>query len=140
MADDGFNSEACAVRQLSCAERTALKRQCVARANEERQQLLRRLPSRLATALRLACRRLNELRLAVTRRLIARERRMQALRQLAGMSDRELRDIGISRLDIVAAARSDAARLRGDLSALGIQATQGEKHAKGLLDCPRLCS
>ena len=140
MADDGFNPEGGAVRHLSCRERTALREHLIACANEERQRLLRRAAARIAGALRHAWRRANELYIAAMRRLVVRHRRMEALRQLAGMTDRELRDIGISRLEISAAARSDAAWPRGDQSTSTIRSTQGENRAKGLLDRPRLCS
>ena len=140
MADDGFIPELGAVRHLSCRERAELKAHVMARANDERQRLLRRWAGRIVQAFRLAWRRARELHLAAMHRLIVRLERQAALRQLAAMDDRELRDIGISRLEITAAARSDSAWPRGDRKTPAIKATQGEKHAKGLLDRPRLCS
>jgi len=140
MADDGFNHDTCAVRHLSCRERTALRKRVMDRAYEERQRLLRHWAVRIAQALRRAWWRVNELHLAAMRRLIARLERAAALRQLAAMSDRELRDIGISRLEIRAATQSDNAWPRGDRNPSAIQSKRGENHAKGLLDRPRLCS
>ena len=139
MADDGFISDRCTVRHLSCRERAELKERVIARADKERQRLLRRWAASIVQAFRPVWRRANELHLAAMRRLIVRLERQAALRQLAAMDDRELRDIGISRLEIEAAARSND-WTRGDRSPSGIQAAPGEKHAKGLLDRPRLCS
>jgi hypothetical protein len=136
MADDGFDSSA-AVRHLSCRERAALKERLIARAQDERRQVARRWALRTSLALRRVWRRISELYRAVMLRLIARQNRLAALRQLAAMSDLELRDIGLSRLEITAAARSNAAWPRGERSP---STMQGEKHAKGLLDRPRLCS
>jgi len=140
MANDGFNPDGCAVRRLSCRERMLLKERLIAWAHEERRRLMRLWAARIAEALRLALRRVNELRIAAIRRFIVRHRRMEALRQLAGMTDRELRDIGISRLEIGAAARLHTAWPRGDRSTSEIRSIQGENRAKGLLDRPRLCS
>lgn len=140
MADDGFDPDARAVRQLSCRERAALKERLIAQAHEERRRVARRWAARTSRALRLAWCRISELYGAALRRLVARQNRLAALRQLAAMSDLELRDIGLSRLEIKAAARSDAAWPRGERSSSATQAKQGEKHAKGLLDRPRLCS
>src|ERR1700744_6508454 len=114
MANDGFDPNACAVRHLSCRERAALKERLVARAHEERRQRARRWAVRTGNAFRLAWRRTGELCRIAMRRLIARKNRLAALRQLAARSDLELRDIGLSRLEIVAAARSDQAWPRGD--------------------------
>ena len=140
MADDGFSHDTCAVRHLSCRERTALKERVMARAYEERRRLLRRWGTTIIQVLHLACRRASELHIAAMRRLTVRLERAAALRQLAAMSDRELRDIGISRLEVRAATQSDDAWPRGDRNASAIQSKRRGKHAKGLLDRPRLCS
>jgi len=140
MANDGFDPNACNIRHLSCRERAALKEHFIARAHEERRQLARQWARRTSQALQLTWGRVGELYRAAVRRLIVRQNRLAALRQLAAMNDRELRDIGLSRLEIMAAARSDTAWPRGDRSPSTTQATQGKKHAKGLLDRPRLCS
>jgi uncharacterized protein YjiS (DUF1127 family) len=140
MADDGFDPDTCAVRHLSCRERTALKERVTTRANEERRRLLRRGAAKTIQALHLTWRHVSRPFVAAAHYLIARQMQLSALRQLAAMDDRELRDIGISRLEIGAAAQSRAPWPRGDRNASGIQPTQGEKHVKGLLDRPRLCS
>lgn len=140
MADDGFSPDACTVRHLSYRERAALKERFIARASEERQRLLRRWTMRISQTLHLIWRRIGERYTAAAYRFIARRERMAELRQLAGMSDIELRDIGLSRLEITAVARSGAAWPRGDRSSSAMRPTQGEKHAKGLLDRPRICS
>src|SRR5512140_2294309 len=121
MADDGFSHDTCAVRHLSCRERATLKERVIARATDERQRLLRHWGAKIIQVLHPACRRASELYIAATRRLTARLERTAALRQLAAMSDRELRDVGISRLEIKAAARSDAAWPRGDRNSATMQ-------------------
>lgn len=140
MAPDGFNPDACTIRHLSCREWTVLKKHFIARAHDERTRLLRRCAARTVRALHLVWRDLRELYATAAQRFLARRRRWEALHQLATMTDRELRDIGISRLDIRAAAQSEAASPRGDGNPSGIRATQGSKHAESLLDRPRLCS
>jgi uncharacterized protein YjiS (DUF1127 family) len=140
MADDGFSHDTCTIRHLSCRERMAMKERVIARANDERQRLLRHWAAQVIAALRPAWRRLSELYMTTMRHLVARHMRMNALRQLAAMSDRELRDMGISRLEIRAAARSDAAWPRGERSTSTTQVKQGENYAESLLDRPRLCS
>jgi uncharacterized protein YjiS (DUF1127 family) len=140
MADDGFNPDSYAVRHLSCRERKALKERFIARANEERRRLLRRCAVRTGRALRQAWQRVSSVCAAVVRYFIAKQGRLAALRQLAAMSDRELRDIGISRLEIRAATQSEDAWPRGDRAIPAIKPTHGGNHAKGLLDRPRLCS
>jgi uncharacterized protein YjiS (DUF1127 family) len=140
MAHDGFNPDTSTVRHLSCRERTALKERVTARANEERRRLLRRWAAKIIHALHLAWRHVSRSFVSVARRLVARQMQLSALRQLAAMDDRELRDIGISRLEIKAAVQSRALWPGDDRSASRTQPTQGEKHAKGLLDRPRLCS
>jgi uncharacterized protein YjiS (DUF1127 family) len=138
MANDGFDPNACNIRHLSCRERAALKGQIVARANEERRRLLRHCAMRAGQLLRRAWGRIGELYRAAVRRLIVRQNRLAELRQLAAMSDRELRDIGLSRLEIKAAVRTGTDWPGGGRRSLKTQ--EGEKHAKGLLDRPRLCS
>ena len=140
MANDGSDPDASAVRHLSCRERAELKERLIARAHEERRQLIRRWAAQTSRMLHLAWRRIGELYRAAMRGLVERQNRLAALRQLGAMSDLELRDIGLSRLEIKAAARSDSAWPRRDRGPPATQSTQGNTHAKGLLDRPRLCS
>ena len=106
MADDGFNPDASAIRQLSCRERTMLKERVVARANDERQRLFRQAAAKTIQTLHLAWRHMSRPFVAAAHHLVARHTQLSALRQLAAMEDRELRDIGISRLEIGAAVQS----------------------------------
>jgi uncharacterized protein YjiS (DUF1127 family) len=145
MSDDGFNPDAREIRQLSCCERAALRRRLITRAHHERNRLLIQwIGSAVRPPLALVRRGLNELFIAArtaARRLLARRRQMAELRQLAAMSDLELRDIGITRLEIGAAARSGTLWPRYGLRASPTTSTkQGEKYAQSLLDCPRLGS
>ena len=140
MADDGFDFDTCVVRHLSCRERSALRKRVIARANDERRRLLRRGAAKIIQALYLAWRHLSRPFVAAAHHLIARQMQLSALRQLASMDDLELRDIGISRLEIRAAVQSRAIWPGSDRGASRMQPTQGEKHANGLLDRPRLCS
>jgi uncharacterized protein YjiS (DUF1127 family) len=114
MADDGFNPDTSAVRHLSCRERTALKERVITRANDERKRLLGRGAAKTIRVLHLAWRHASRPFFAAANHLIARHMRLSALRQLAAMEDRELRDIGISRLEIGAAVQSRALCPRSD--------------------------
>lgn len=141
MSHDGLNPAACEIRHLSCRERTALKTSCIARAEEERNRLLRVSVANATAWLRRGLRELFIAAQAAVRRQLARQQRFAELRQLAAMSDRELRDMGITRTEIRAVAQSGARWPRYGLhDCPTAQTTQGEKHAESLLDCPRLGS
>ena len=139
MADD-LDSNAGMVRHLSCRERTALKKRVIACADEERRRLLRQWTGRSILAIRRAWRHLSKPSIAAVRRFVVAQRRLAELRQLGAMSDRELRDLAISRLEIRAAVQSGATWPRDGRNVSTTQAPQGDKHAQGLLDRPRLCS
>ncbi len=133
------------IRHFSCEERAALKAHLIARAHAERSRMLRQCVGAAVKPLALARRGLRHLFIAArtaARFLRARQRRMAELRQLAAMSDLELRDIGISRMEIRAAAQSDSLWPRHGLrvAAPATQTMQGETYAESLLDCPRLGS
>ncbi len=140
MSDGGSNSRARDIRHLSCAERAALKARLIARAHAERSRLLVAWIGRAVRPLALAWRGLHEFARTAACRLRDRQRRMAELRQLAAMSDLELHDIGITRLEIRAAAQSDALWPRYGLRASTTQTNEGEKNAESLLGCPRLGS
>ena len=140
MANDGFDPDAGKVRHLSCRERTALRKQIIARADEERRRLFRHWAGRPIRALDLAWRHLSKPFVAAVRHFLARQRRLAELRQLGGMSDGELKDLGISRLEIRAAVQSGATWPKDRPNISTMQAPRGEKHAQGLLDRPSLCS
>jgi uncharacterized protein YjiS (DUF1127 family) len=141
MFHDGLNPEACEIRHLSCRERTALKTSSIARAQEERNRLLRVSVATATAWLRRCLHEIFVVAQAAVRRQLARQQRFAELRQLAAMSDRELRDMGITRTEIRAVAQSGARWPRYGLHHCPTaQTTQGEKHAESLLDCPRLGS
>ena len=140
MPDDGSNSAPHRIEHLSCQERSALKARLIAYAHRERNRLLLEWAGKAIRPLALTWDGLNDAVRAIARRYLARRKRMAELRQLAAMSDRELQDIGITRLDVRAAARSDTHRPRYGLRASTTQTNEGEKNAESLLDCPRLGS
>jgi uncharacterized protein YjiS (DUF1127 family) len=140
MSDDGFDPDAGTVRHLTCSERTALKKRVIARADKERQRLLRQWTGRSILAIRRAWRHLSKPIIAAARRFVVTQRRLAELRQLGAMSDRELRDLAISRLEIQAAVRSGAPWPRDGRNISTMQAPKGDKHAQSLLDRPPLCS
>jgi uncharacterized protein YjiS (DUF1127 family) len=140
MSDDGSNPLACGTRHLSCAERAAVKQCLIASARAARSRLLVAWIGSAVRPFALAWRGPHELARRAARSLRARQRRMAELRQLAAMNDRELRDIGITRLDIRAAARSGGHWTRYGLRAATTQTNEGENDAESLLDCPRLGS
>src|SRR5579864_2787247 len=103
MSDDGFKPDAGEIRHLSCREWATLKQRLIARA------LLRQWTGSAVRPLAVVGRGLNALFIAArtaVRRELRRQRRLAELRQLAAMTDRELRDIGITRMEIRAAAQS----------------------------------
>ena len=109
MSEDGFNPDAYEIRHLSCRQRAALKARVIASAREERSRLLRQCAASAAEVLAAVWRGAREPGKAVrtiVRRHLARRRQLAELGQLAAMSDCELKDIGISRMDIRAAIRS----------------------------------
>lgn len=144
MSHDDFDPDRYEIRHFSCAERAALKAHLIARAHEERVRLLRRWAGTAIAPLAALRRGLQKLFVVIQtaiRRALARQRRFAELRQLAAMSDLELRDIGIARMEIRAAMESGAHAPRYGLRACSAtQTSQGDKHAESLLDCPRLGS
>ncbi len=141
MSCDGLDPDAHEFRDLSCRERAELKASCIVRAYEKRNRLIRRWAAGAIAPLALLLDRLFTAVRTAVRRELRRQRRLAELRQLAAMSDLELRDIGISRMEIRAAAQSGTLWPRYGLRASPTtQTTQGEKHAEGLLDCSRLGS
>ena len=144
MPRDGLNQEVCEVRHLTCNQWTALKAGIIAGARAERSWLLREMVvaafNPLHAVWRGACE-LGDLVRAAARRLLVRQRKIAELRQLAAMSDLELKDIGITRTEIRAVAQSDVLRPRYGLRAHSTTQTEsGDKHDQSLLDCPRLGS
>ncbi len=97
MPDDGFDPYACDPRHLTPRQWTALRKGIVARAQEERNRLIRQMVGGIRELWR-ACRRMRL--------------RREARTVLSSMSDRELRDIGISRPGIEGAIRHDDSRER----------------------------
>ncbi len=141
MPDDGSNSAPHRIEHLSCRERSALKARLIAHAHRERNRLLLEWAGKAIRPLALTWYGRHDAVRAIARRYLARQRRMAELRQLAAMSDLELNDIGISRMEIRAAIRSGGLWPRHGLRASPTTDTrQGEKHAEGLLDRPRLGS
>ena len=144
MADD-LDSDAGIVRHLSCRERTALKKRVIARADKERRRLLRQWTGRSIQAIHRFWKHLSKPFVAAVRRFLIAQRRLAELRQLGAMSDRELRDLAISRLEIQAAVQSGATWPRDGRNVSAMPAPQGDKLAQslldqGLLDRPRLSS
>lgn len=141
---DGLNSNACEIRHFSCAERAELKAHLIARAHQERDRMLRQWAAgagRILAAIWRGARDPGNAVRALVRSQLARRRRRAELHQLAAMSDLELKDMGITRMEIRAAAQPGAVMPRYGLHAPSItQTTDGEKHAEGLLDRPRLGS
>ena len=112
--DDGTEFRARDTRHLTPQQWSALRKRIIARAHDERKQAIlqmvgatRRGIQRVRIAIRWA---IDALRKAFASRLAARKR-LQDLRQLSAMSDDELKDIGISRLEIRAALCSREKRL-----------------------------
>jgi len=115
MSDDGFELDTGGIRQLSPQQWSALRRDIVSRARDERSRLLRQMiASLLATAgtvWRVAGKSHDAVRSA-TRRHLARQQRLRELRELSAMDDIGLRDIGISRLEVRAALQSNTGPVR----------------------------
>jgi uncharacterized protein YjiS (DUF1127 family) len=89
----------------------------VARGREERRLVKRHMADATLGVVRLtarAARRLRDALRQASRRYLARRNRVNELHELAAMSNRELRDIGISRGEIRSAIRSGAKRLSRD--------------------------
>jgi uncharacterized protein YjiS (DUF1127 family) len=141
---DGLNSNAYEIRHFSCAERAELKAHLIARAHEERNRMLRQWAAgagRILAAIWRGAREPGNAVRAIVRSQLARQRRLAELRQLAAMTDLELKDMGITRMEIRAAAQPGPSMPRYGLCApSAIQTTEGEKHAESLLDRSRLGS
>jgi uncharacterized protein YjiS (DUF1127 family) len=89
MPEDGFDPFAADSRHLSPQQWTALRKYVVSRAEEERKRVIRQMGAAFAGALWSAWNRLRRLR--------------RARSELYAMTERELRDIGLSRSGIEAA-------------------------------------
>jgi uncharacterized protein YjiS (DUF1127 family) len=144
MSDDGFDPDAGTVRHLTCRERLALRKRVIARADRERRRLLRQWIGKSIQAIHRFWKHLSKLFVAAARRFLIAQRRQAELRQLGAMSDRELRDLAISRLEIQAAVQSGATWPRDGRNVSTMEA-QGDEHSHSLLDQglpnrPRLCS
>lgn len=95
MPDDGFDLSACDLRNPTPAQRGALRKIIVSRAHQARHRAIRDMVMGVFAAIRSAWRR--------------RRDRQQARQALRSMTDRELRDIGVSRMGIEAAIRTSEA-------------------------------
>ena len=105
MPDDGFDIDACRIRHLTPQQWTALRRQVIARATDERQRAIAETAARagrLCAGLLAAASGANDALRNAWRRLRQHQRRLQDLRELSEMDNIALKDIGISRLDIAA--------------------------------------
>jgi uncharacterized protein YjiS (DUF1127 family) len=105
MRHEPLDIRAIDIRSLRPEQRTALKRVMIRRAHAARAAAIGRAFARvcwLARWLRPAV--LTSLIDQVWRAYVRRRTRLQGIAQLSAMSDLELRDIGISRIDIKAAA------------------------------------
>jgi uncharacterized protein YjiS (DUF1127 family) len=104
MRHEPFDIASIDIRSLNAAQRNALKRHLVRRAHAARNQTIRRSSAGVVSLLRRA---LPVIRTAFDRLRAGYRRgrqRREGLAQLRAMSDRELRDIGLSRSQIRAAA------------------------------------
>jgi uncharacterized protein YjiS (DUF1127 family) len=111
MCDEGSGLCASGPRRLTPREWVALRKRIIARAHEERRQVIRRMVGATWRGVRRLWRAAHWLVGALRKAFglyLARRKRRQELRELSEMSDIELRDIGISRLEIRAAMRSNA--------------------------------
>ena len=103
MPDDGFDLDTGGVRHLTPQQWTALRRQLIARATDERKRTIGETAARAGrlcrSLLASACSVHDALRSA-WRRYWQHHKRLQDLRELSQMDDIALKDMGISRLDI----------------------------------------
>jgi uncharacterized protein YjiS (DUF1127 family) len=115
MSDDGLELDAFEAHHLSPEEWIALRQRIVRRAREERSRILHQMiastPGTAGAAWRAAGDVVEAVRRAM-RRHLARQKRLKELRELSAMDDIGLKDIGISRLEIRSALRSNAGLLR----------------------------
>jgi uncharacterized protein YjiS (DUF1127 family) len=111
MCGDGSDLYAFDQRRPTPREWAALRKRIIARAHEERRQVIRQMVGATCGGIRRVWRARHRLVDAFQKAsgpYLARRKRLQELRELSEMSDIELRDIGISRLEIRAAMRSNA--------------------------------
>jgi uncharacterized protein YjiS (DUF1127 family) len=111
MCDEGSGLCASGPRRLTPREWAALRKRIIDRAHEERRQVIRQMAGATCGGIRRVWRAAHWLVGALRKAFglhLARRKRRQELRELSEMSDIELRDIGISRLEIRAAMRSNA--------------------------------
>jgi uncharacterized protein YjiS (DUF1127 family) len=109
------------LRRLTPREWAALRKRIIARAHEGRRQVIRQMVGATCRGVRrvwcAAHWLVGALRKAFGPYLARQKRYNQELREISAMSDIELRDIGISRLDIGAVMHSNAKLCRGERSA-----------------------
>jgi uncharacterized protein YjiS (DUF1127 family) len=91
MSEDGFDPFESDARHLTTQQWTALRKSIVRRAHQERQRAIRHM---VADTVRLIWRAWQRIRI-----------RQEARAALGSMTDRELRDMGLSRAGIEAAIR-----------------------------------
>jgi uncharacterized protein YjiS (DUF1127 family) len=111
MCDEGSGLCASGPRRLTPREWAALRKRIIARAHEERRQVIRQMAGATCGGIRRVWRAAHWLVGAPRKAFglyLARRKRRQELRELFEMSDIELRDVGISRLEIRAAMHSNA--------------------------------
>jgi uncharacterized protein YjiS (DUF1127 family) len=121
MCDDRSDLCASDLRRPTPSEWAALRKRIIAWAHEGRRQVIRQMVGATGRGIRrvwhVTHRLVDAFQKASGRYLARRKRYNQELRELSAMSDIELRDMGISRLDIGAVMRSNAKFCRGDRSA-----------------------
>ena len=117
MCDGGSVSDGFGLRQACPRSWTVQRDGILARAREERRHVNRHMAEAALKVVRLmahAGRRLLDTLWRGAIRYLKRRKRLRELYELAAMSDRELRDIGISRNEIRNAIRSGATELPCD--------------------------
>ena len=111
MCDGGSRFDGSTLQHLTPQAWAAHRERIVARAREERRRIKRQMTKAARRSIRLMARagwRLLAMLWRGAVRYLERQRRLRELHQLAAMSDRELRDMGISRNEIRNAVRSGA--------------------------------
>ncbi len=120
MCDDGSDLYAPGMRRLTPGEWEARRKRIIARAHEGRGHVIRQMVGATCRGVRRVSHAAHWLGGALRKAFglyRARRKRLRDLQRLSEMSDIELRDIGISRLEIHAAMRSNAKFYRGEGSA-----------------------
>ena len=120
MCEDGSDLCGSGQRRPTPREWAALRKHIIARAHEERRQVIGQMAGAAWGGIRRfwrATHRLVDAFQKASGHHLARRKRLQELRELSTKSDIELKDMGISRLEIRAAMRSNANFRGGDGSA-----------------------